>query len=832
MKKLLSLALMLVGLTTFGQSHKNNTFTTNPYPATISFPSFDTNSVVLSGFSVAALNGTYVWSASPSSARYVKAANSFAIYFDGGFALLTNATGDIQVFATMPEPAIFNFGYFFPHVWEDGEAGGTMGVGNWLAVTRSATLIAVTNAAEFFKVRTLLASNVNIGNNVLTNLSPLAGANGNMLGAGVSGDLNTVDADSAFIAGGVRSRASQRQSFIGGGNDTIIEPKSPGVSADSGAVGVEGGYINADASFMGGALQSTNTSHRNTAVVGSWKSTLWGGPNNSDPRGFGSAMIGVYESLAILEHGSFVGGKHSTNIANGHSVFSFGEGNQLSNVNHVKVLGDFNQATIANNHGGWALGNGHRIDKVARGYLGNTNSVFIDPDGSVTLYSITNRGALGTLGHEWIATNNVPNEPAADGSIATVSSGANTGGALYQRVNGAWAPITNYFSMISGGGPSSTDMIEPLAVNGVSAFLGVTDAKNLYISTGTGAIELNRNNVARISIGAITAISGDLSLGSAGSAISVSGISTIGAVNLGTTPTPYMILNNQTAAAAGAQQVSPGLVLSGNGWKTDATAASQPVAFKIHTLPVQGAASPSANWILQSSINGGAYSDRMVVTSAGQVTAGNYFGVSGSDLTVRAPSGNSLLLDGAGGGTGKTVGWNGSKLTLGNGSVNLNAAVGGVLKTDTTATGNVGGGEDNLITYAIPANALPNNACYIEFEMWGSFAANVNTKQLKIVYGATTLLDTTGLVFNGISWRAKGVVVRTGAATQTATCELTVSGTLLGAVTTSTAVTTAPTETLSGAVTIKATGTVSGAGTDDNSIVQNGLIVKFYPNGN
>lgn len=49
--------------------------------------------------------------------------------------------------------------------------------------------------------------------------------------------------------------------------------------------------------------------------------------------------------------------------------------------------------------------------------------------------------------------------------------------------------------------------------------------------------------------------------------------------SLGTTQTngAGLWLRNTTAAAAGAQQISPGLVLEGQGWKTNATAASQSV---------------------------------------------------------------------------------------------------------------------------------------------------------------------------------------------------------------------------------------------------------------
>jgi hypothetical protein len=130
----------------------------------------------------------------------------------------------------------------------------------------------------------------------------------------------------------------------------------------------------------------------------------------------------------------------------------------------------------------------------------------------------------------------------------------------------------------------------------------------------------------------------DLKANLAGAAFT--GACSVTLTSLGLTATPGFTLRNTTAAAAGAQQVSPGLVLEGQGWKTDATAASQAVTYRMHVLPVQGAAAPSATWVLGSSINGGAYTDLLSVTSTGS------FSFSGS-LVVAA--GNSITWAGRGG---------------------------------------------------------------------------------------------------------------------------------------------------------------------------------------
>ena len=103
---------------------------------------------------------------------------------------------------------------------------------------------------------------------------------------------------------------------------------------------------------------------------------------------------------------------------------------------------------------------------------------------------------------------------------------------------------------------------------------------------------------------------------------SVSGVAlTLGnAEALGTTTAPYLTLRNTTAAAAGAQQVSPSFVLEGRGWKTTATAASQTVRFRESVLPVQGTTAPTASWKLQSEINdSGSWTDTISVESGGSL---------------------------------------------------------------------------------------------------------------------------------------------------------------------------------------------------------------------
>jgi hypothetical protein len=155
-------------------------------------------------------------------------------------------------------------------------------------------------------------------------------------------------------------------------------------------------------------------------------------------------------------------------------------------------------------------------------------------------------------------------------------------------------------------------------------------------------------------------------------------------------------------------------------------------------------------------------------------------------------------------------------------------ALGGVLNVNTTTTGNVGAGEDDLITYSIPAAQMSVNGDSIDFDMAGTFAATVNAKRLRVYFGATAIFDSTSLVLNGLAWRVHGKIIRTGAATQKATIEATVGGTLLSAVNSTITQYTTPGETLSGAVIIKATGSDDGGVPADNAVVQQISSVRYY----
>lgn len=142
-----------------------------------------------------------------------------------------------------------------------------------------------------------------------------------------------------------------------------------------------------------------------------------------------------------------------------------------------------------------------------------------------------------------------------------------------------------------------------------------------------------------------------------------------------------------------------------------------------------------------------------------------------------------------------------------------------VLTVNSTPVGNVGAGEDNLITYSVPANTLLVNAQYLRFEMAGTFAASANDKRIRVYFGSTLLFDTGVLAITDAGdWAVRGTIMRTGAATQRCMTEfISNESAMLASCDYVDA-----TETLSGALTLKAT----GEATADNDIVQKFLLVE------
>jgi len=159
----------------------------------------------------------------------------------------------------------------------------------------------------------------------------------------------------------------------------------------------------------------------------------------------------------------------------------------------------------------------------------------------------------------------------------------------------------------------------------------------------------------------------------------------------------------------------------------------------------------------------------------------------------------------------------GTTLPFGGGAGTV--TLGGRLLTSTTSAANVGTGETDLLTYTLPANSLSTDGMGVRVTAWGLLGANTNSKTLRIYFGGTSLVSVSTAA-NGTAWTSRGVVLRSGAATQVA------QGEALQGVAIIARTNTTPAETLSGAVVIRITGQ-SAVASGDVTVL--GVIVEALP---
>jgi len=86
---------------------------------------------------------------------------------------------------------------------------------------------------------------------------------------------------------------------------------------------------------------------------------------------------------------------------------------------------------------------------------------------------------------------------------------------------------------------------------------------------------------------------------------------------LGTTPTDGVLISNGSSAGSGAQQYSPALSLSGDGFSTGG--GRMPVKFRQYVVPVQGSSAPSGLLTWDSSVGGAAAVAQMTLSTAGNL---------------------------------------------------------------------------------------------------------------------------------------------------------------------------------------------------------------------
>lgn len=250
------------------------------------------------------------------------------------------------------------------------------------------------------------------------------------------------------------------------------------------------------------------------------------------------------------------------------------------------------------------------------------------------------------------------------GKLKTIHHPANVVGEEWDfNIDGTTGPITNNIFKIRNGASSGSGgtTVFDLYPSSVMLPKGTTAQRPATSGTGlvAGAERYNTdNNVKEYWDGSSWIQVGSSAAGSfwttTGTSTFTGPVTVVGSAtntlkfqfdNLSTTLTngAGLMLQNTTAAANGAQQISPIFTLRGNGWKTNATAASQTTDMSQYVLPVQGSANPFATWILNTSINGAAATNTFSIRHLPGTSAIATLGNSGEtvQLTINSTAGSS-----------------------------------------------------------------------------------------------------------------------------------------------------------------------------------------------
>lgn len=208
-----------------------------------------------------------------------------------------------------------------------------------------------------------------------------------------------------------------------------------------------------------------------------------------------------------------------------------------------------------------------------------------------------------------------------------------------------------------------------------------------------------------------------------------------------------------------------------------------------------------------------------VGTKVASVTAGTNVTVTG---TATAPIVNAPTMTATVAGAVPTPPNNTTTFLRGDGTFATppgSSGVAGTLNVNTTGVGNVGIGEDDLITYSVAGGTLSTNGDYLSFEATGTLATSLNNKRIRVRFGSSIIFDSGSLAITTTAdWTANGRIVRTAATTFSAYVEFNTSSATLSAY----ADYSTGTETLANALVLKFT----GEATADNDVRQEFMITR------
>lgn len=330
---------------------------------------------------------------------------------------------------------------------------------------------------------------------------------------------------------------------------------------------------------------------------------------------------GIWYSQAVSNALSFYDLRYSP-LAGSSSITTLG----------TITSGIWNGNLITGTYGGTGVNNGSNTITLAGNlittgafnttFAASATATFTLPGVSQTLASLA---GTETLTNKTIAggsntISGIANASLTNSSITINGTSISLGGTKTLTLASAdyanqGTTITILHGNASGNPSFSQIVIADLSATGTPSSTTFLRGDNTWSTPAGGGTVTSIATSAGVTGGTITS-TGTLSLDLT-YAPTWTGIHTFQNNSLSTTTADEILIFNTTAATVGAQKVSPGLNIGSNGWGTTG-ASSQSVNWRFWSQPVQSTV-PTGTLNLDFSVAGGAYTNKLNLTSAGNL---------------------------------------------------------------------------------------------------------------------------------------------------------------------------------------------------------------------